>query len=172
MCVWRSKVARRVLILGTTGIGKRTIAERVGEIGRDDNCRVEIIDFEHRYLERVLGVNGLRDFLMSDMYHQAVTWQTAWSRLVRDRPELSSRSKVASQDTIFVLVIHGTIAESSYGVRPSLNIEHLCSDFQPDIVITLISDVYDMWWTTEARASTWGIFPHPHIGAIIDSTSM
>jgi hypothetical protein len=58
----------------------------------------------------------------------------------------------ADESKNIFLALHGCYIRSHYGSRCVLDIEQV-AQFNPHLVVTLISDVYEMWWRTEARAS-------------------
>ncbi len=48
--------------------------------------------------------------------------------------------------------LHASFIRGHYGVRIVLD-PALVRRFKPNVVVTLVDDVYDMWWRTEERAS-------------------
>jgi len=136
----------RVVLLGPTGIDKHELADRLKvwcqqNLGRS----FTIVDFEKEYLTNSSkGGEPLSVFLARSMKEQQEKWKRAWDILVKegltnDNPE----------DRI--LVVHGTIVRGNYGVRCPCDLQRLAG-FNADVVITLIDDVYNLWWRTEARA--------------------
>lgn len=136
-------MAYRVLFLGTTGVKKQQVLERLTVWFRENlGQEWRQIDFEHDYLFK-LAKGGLQpnSFLDASLAVQADRWRTSWTRLT---------AELDGQNTF--LSLHGVYIRGHYGSQCALNIDSVVRDFQPNLIVTLIADVYDMWWRTEARA--------------------
>lgn len=136
----------RVLLLGTTGIEKQQIASRLSEwADRSLGQSFRIMDFEKEYLTNsAKGGRPLSWFLAQEVRVQHRSWQHAWDRLAED-----GRLEEADENTI--LCVHASIVRGNYGVRCVCDLNRL-GQFAPDVVVTLIDDVYNQWWLTEHRA--------------------
>lgn len=142
--------ATRILILGVTGVGKEAVLKKIAA-SYHHAPPWDIMDFESDYLfNRDKGGSRQEDFLDTDVDRQFVQWQSSWKvmskerRFARKNPSNSSRG--------VLLGLHGTYIRGQYGTRSVLLPHVIAKDFQPDIIITLIADVYDMWWRTAERA--------------------
>ena len=107
------------------------------------------IDFESDWLFRS-GKHGVNreTFLDAEPTSQRASWEKAWDHLWNS--DLSARVERNNED-IF-LGMHGCYIRGHYGSRCVLDFQKVAA-FRPHVVLTLIADVYDMWWTTEARAN-------------------
>ena len=136
----------RVVLLGTTGIEKYKIAERLsgwtqGQLGQS----FHIIDFEKEYLTHAAkGGRRLTHFLAQPVTEQYRSWLRAWDALTED-------GRLEDTDDNTILCVHTAIVRGNYGVRCVCDL-HRLSEFKPDVVVTLIDDVYSQWWLTEHRA--------------------
>jgi len=137
--------AKRVLFLGQTGVSRLEALQNLAKYCKtryDRDCTV--IDFERDFLSnRVLS---LATFLDDDFRSQRREWQDAWN----DCLEVIRPLKDAGKDVF--LGLHGCYTRSQYGSRCVIDLKKVATEFEPTLVITLISDVYDMWWRTESRA--------------------
>lgn len=110
----------------------------------------QAVDFEHEYLfEPTRGGLRQNSFLDADLPNQVRQWRQSWAEFVKDlnAPPLSWKAP----NGVF-LSLHGLYIRGHYGSRCVLNIDEIVSQFQPTLIVTLIADVYDMWWRTERRA--------------------
>lgn len=136
--------AKNVLILGVCGIEKRQVADRLASwCDRWHHHKLRIVDFEHDFLAPP-GEMAFHNFLGSDPRAQCAHWREAWTRL-----EGKLNDEPCENPTL--LLLHGAIVRGDYGVRTAYDIDSIRS-FGPDLIITLIDNVYDLWWRTEARA--------------------
>lgn len=97
----------------------------------------------------------------AQQYKQSQFWREAWK-------DLSAKLKNddidgLAQHNIF-LCIHGCYTRSHYGVRAVLDAHNVANDFRPDLVFTLIDDVYNAWWTTRKRAQEHLGGNEPYVG--------
>lgn len=146
--------AKRVLLLGPCGIGKRDVAERLITTCHWDPSSV--IDFEHKYLAFPAGPKPFGSFLADPVDVQCGHWRDAWARLEQNygiKPESSTKTdkkSFADVDENLLLVMHGAVVHGDYGVRAPYDL--LCvRRFNPHLILTIIDDVFDMWWRTEAK---------------------
>jgi len=136
----------RVALLGTTGIEKHEIAKRLsewtkGQLGQS----FRIIDFEREYLTgAATGSRPLSHFLAQPVKEQYASWLQAWDSLTKDGCLDDAGDNV-------ILCIHASIVRGNYGVRCVCDL-HRLAQFNADVVVTLIDDVYSQWWWTEHRA--------------------
>ncbi len=136
----------RVVLLGTTGIEKRAIADRLTEWTQANLSQsFYIIDFEKEYLTHsAKGGRPLTHFLAQPVREQYRSWTHAWDALAED-----GRLNETGENAI--LCIHASIVRGNYGVRCVCDLSRL-AQFGPDVVVTLIDDVHNQWWVTEHRA--------------------
>jgi hypothetical protein len=137
---------RRVVLLGTTGIEKRKIADRLSEwTGEQLSQDFRIVDFEKDYLTKPAKAGRpLSHFLAQPVREQYLSWLRAWDALVGD-------GWLERKDENVILNIHASIVRGNYGVRCVCDMHRLAA-FAPDFVVTLIDDVHNEWWLTEHRA--------------------
>lgn len=135
----------RTVLLGICGLGKAQLAGRI-----DSWCQthhhhapLRIEDFEHNYLPNGAKV-PYRTFLRDAPTKQFDYWRSGWA-------ELRGSGFLGSTNDDTVLLMHGAIVRGDYGTRVVLDLPSVL-EFQPDTIITLIDDVYDLWWRTEDRA--------------------
>jgi hypothetical protein len=107
-----------------------------------------VVDFEKDYIRGKRCVS-IQTFLKHSPDQQYRIWRDAWG-------ELQKAHDLEGLDEPILLLIHGAIVRGAYGVRAAYDLEKV-RDFKPDLVITLIDNVYDLWWRTESRAggSPW-----------------
>lgn len=135
---------RRVLLLGPTGVDKAGAAAHLIEHAKNGLAHViRYVDFENEFLKPALpGAKDWVTFLAQDIRLQNTIWQSAWD-------EFSD----TLSDGVTVLGLHATYVSGQMGLRCAINIPALCDAFKPDLIISLIDDVYSMWLRTEARAA-------------------
>ena len=137
---------KRVVLLGATGLRKREVAERLAHwTERDLGHRFRIIDFEKEYLtNRQKRRQPLPSFLAMSVAQQHDEWQKAWADLEQD-----GLTDEASENRI--LLVHASIVRGDYGVRCACQADRIAT-YAPETIVTLIDDVHNLWWQTEARA--------------------
>jgi len=152
-------MARRVLLLGTTGVAKDVVVERLREeLHHSAHAdHFEARDFERDYV--LPGFDDLPDFLDSDEPRQREGVRSAWERLRIEFPP--------DRTDDLVLSMHGVLVRELYGVRSLVNIDEIRA-FEPTQVITVIDDVYLKWWKTEARAGGLGYIGRPTLLQLLD----
>jgi hypothetical protein len=142
-------LGRRVLFFGVTGIEKRSALHRLAEWARDHRSRQprpKVIDFEAEYLFKpARGGERWHSFLDAEQRRQRQVWQTTWTRFNKE-----VLADPGAEDVYISL--HGCIVRGHYGVRCVADVNAVARDAKPDLVVTLLDDVYDLWWRTEARA--------------------
>lgn len=149
---------KRILFLGVTGVDKkRALANIHNSYDRDDRSFWrEPVDFEADFLFNPNNGGSIRkDFLDTDFGSQVTTWLAAW-----DRFKKTKLSKIPTEAGL-MLGIHASYLRGHYGVRTVLLPHIIAKDFRPDLIITLIADVYDMWWRTEERAKGDALLGRP-----------
>ncbi|MBV9470998.1 MAG: hypothetical protein JOZ57_17310, partial [Abitibacteriaceae bacterium] len=153
--------AKRVLFLGVTGAGKNqameTLAQRLAAHG---GSKWTTVVFEDSYLWNGDDPeNEKQTFLDGSLQAQYLKWTTAWSdfeKYLDNNPE----------EHIF-LSVHGCFVRGHYGVRSPLDPSRIARSFKPDLVVTFIADVYDMWWMTEGRAKGESVKGRPTLEQLI-----
>ena len=155
---------KRILFLGTTGVGKQQAVTRLAQwYQNQSSTNWTMVDFEREYLYKAVAedlfpqtsfenipVQELRSsFLDAQQHRQFQFWEAAWN-------DLSSKLETDGpggllQHHIF-LCIHGCYTRSHYGIRSFLDAYIVANDFKPDLIFTLVDDVYNAWWITVKRA--------------------
>ncbi len=137
---------KRVLLLGATGLRKRQIAERLSDwTSRNLGHNFRIIDFEKEYLTNPdRRRQPLASFLAMPVTQQHDEWKRAWDELEQD-------ILTDDADENRILLVHASLVRGDYGVRCACHVDRIAS-FGPDTTVTLIDDVHNLWWQTEARA--------------------
>lgn len=144
--------AKRVLFLGITGIDKRQVLQRLAQWLKINHGEEWIqVDFEEEYLFNE-NRGGLKKtvFLDADLRRQNQQWRLSWEELCKARVFRTKNNK--GPDQFVFLSMHGCFTRKYYGVRALLDPHSVGQDFQPDLIVTLIQDLYDVWGRTEARA--------------------
>ena len=144
--VSQTVAGKRILALGITGIAKSAALRRFSE-----HCRISgrdpaptLVDFEGEFLFPDDAPRVKRtQFLAASVETQRDQWETGWRKL-------SETLADESADDI-LLSMHGCYIQAHYGSRWILDPNEVAK-FRPDLIVTLIADVYDMWWRTEKRA--------------------
>lgn len=140
---------RRVLFLGATGIDKmQVLGNFAAWCASHGYPPWQITNFENQYLWP-----GNRDvasarFLSKPVVRQTEQWQESWREFVKANGPFDENRRG------ILLGLHGSFTRGQYGVRPGSSPSVIAADFQPDLVITLIADIYDMWWRTTGRANS------------------
>lgn len=137
---------KRVLVFGITGIDKSLALKRLRDHCEADGRPIHIVSFESEFLfsdGQGQGSIPRNSFLDADPRRQREEWSRAWSRL--------ADSIAPEDDRDIILSLHGCYIRGHYGSRWILD-PNAVADFSPQLIITLIADVYDMWWRTESRA--------------------
>ena len=142
-------MAERVLLFGSTGVDKETVvANMLGcdDIGKLQQPDVLTVDFEKEYVLPSTSHGEFHDYLDALDEKQQDQWNRAWTKF---RRRLSSKKY---KDQHVILSLHGVLARPIYGIRTPVLITSLVQGFKPTRVVTLIDDVYLMWYRTEKRA--------------------
>ena len=149
---------KRVLFFGVTGVEKASALDnlaRWAERHRSRRPRPRCVDFEGSYLfkpER--GGKEWYSFLDDQQETQREAWRRLWAEFLRSEV-------FCSEDSDLFVGVHGCIVRGHYGVRCVIEPRDLAqwvdpqdskNRLRPDLIVTLLDDVYDMWWRTEARA--------------------
>lgn len=136
---------KRILVLGTTGVDKRTAIDKLiahHKIAAAGQESPTVVHFEHEFVNK--EEVEVHNFLDDREHSQRATWRRAWGQFRR-------RLKTDLRDRDVILALHGVLARSLYGVRSPVNLDDL-REFRPTRIVTLIDDAYIMWWRTETRA--------------------
>ena len=140
-------VHERIIFLGPTGVSKATALEKIRTAAHEQLGRnLKIIDFEKDLMVKTKLFNNWPGFLRGDISFQVSVWHQAWE-LLKER--LGSENGV---ETPTILSMHAAYVRGDEGVRSVMDLARICSDFKPTLIVTLIDDVYSMWWRTEDRA--------------------
>lgn len=150
---------KRFLILGPTGVQKATAlanVQRYSEtLGQTQSIRCA--DFEHDF---VLPANEIEmhTYLDSDYRAQRAHWEKGWARFEKE---------VAPEDEI-ILSLHAVTTRNDYGVRSPVDVFSL-ANFKPQIIVTLIDDVYSSKCQTRARAGGFAHVGDPTLEQLVDA---
>ncbi len=101
------------------------------------------ISFEKEYLWGK-DVADKAQFLGDTINIQNRKWTDAWNRF--------KASLQALGDTNCILTMHGCYIHNLYGVRCVYDPGLVATDYKPDIVFTLLTDIYDSWTRTHLAA--------------------
>lgn len=150
---------RRALVLGTTGVDKRGALDRLLAYREThaDISNLVVKDFEQDYVKKHTELHGYLDVAAGP---QKELWRKAWQDCIREIDEL--------QDKVVILLMHGVLVRPLYGTRSAVDIAALRA-FQPDILVTLIDDVYTQWYRTEHRATELGFRGRPSLAELLDA---
>lgn len=154
-------MSRRILLLGPTGMDKKDVAVRLSKLGESQwhyRGGVKVVRFEQEYVDKIAGAHY--QFLNEKIHRQKELWDKAWDNFVTTLNEDAS--------DVIILSMHGAVVWSQYGARVILDPSKVVNDFKPDVIITLIDDVYDMWWRTEHRAQGADYFGRPSLEQLIE----
>jgi hypothetical protein len=132
---------KRILLLGPTGVDKKTASERLLRHLERLGHGFRFVDFENEFLKKDPGARSWMHFLSQDIAVQASTWRRAWGNF-----------KGTLDGNTTVLALHATYVSGVLGLRFPIHIPSICEDFKPTLIISLIDDVYCMWHRTETRA--------------------
>lgn len=143
---------KRVLFFGVTGVQKTGLegegaVERFAQwVHRHRNReKPRVIDFEREYLfNRKVGGKEAYSFLNETQENQRAIWLRTWSKFEADFKD--------DQPADLFVSIHGCVVRGHYGVRSVIDPQAVATCVHPDLIVTLLDDVYDMWWRTEHRA--------------------
>lgn len=150
--------AKRILILGIPGVQTSRAATRLSEelqaIGHD----FEVVNFERDFL---WGDDGREKatFLGSSIHGQHDRWETAWAQLKKRLDEAPDRS--------YLLSMHGCYISKHYGARCVFEPGVVARDFNPQIIFTLITDIYDAWTITHRKAAGIALKGDPRLSHLL-----
>lgn len=144
----------RALVLGVTGINKtedttdnvKGVLARLGAwVHKHYKRQISVVDFDRDYVFN--DAKGDSTFLDCDDYNQQRDiWWRAWRAFCAEVLEKDT-------DTDLYVSMHGCFVGNQFGVRYFLDPNEVVDKLQPNLVIHLIDDIYDMWWRTEDRSS-------------------
>ena len=136
-------MTRRIVLLGSTGLNKMTLAGDLRTMGDRLGTGTEIVEIEQQ-ISKQMNYKNWSQYLDTDVYSQANVWNDGWE----------STKKVFEDDSKDheIVVGHGSLIDETFGARPGLNPFKIAKEFNPNLVVTLIDNVFQMWFETEARA--------------------
>ncbi|HVZ92373.1 MAG TPA: hypothetical protein VG843_12035 [Rhizomicrobium sp.] len=136
---------KRVLILGPTGTKKDELLPKIaGDLQRTSGEQVHKLHFED-FLDSSPLYLTFQKFLRQGHMTQAMIWDHAWTSLHKEL------GKIPENETV-LLSMHGAYVRADQGTRSIANLNRICEEFRPTLVITVFDDVYQMWSRTEAEA--------------------
>lgn len=138
--------ATRVLFLGAPGVDKVAVMKNLSLWFRKQDIehpRWHIIDFEKEHLWKSRGSSS---FLSQPVNSQFKEWRETWSRFSKQINKAEEESK-----HLFI-GMHGSYSRRQYNLRSVVDPGLIAQDLRPDLVVTLITDIYDMKWRVMAAA--------------------
>lgn len=159
--------AKRVLFLGITGVGKASAVKKLAAyLNSTQGLPWKVINFEDDYLwsdpdSHCSFEDQCTQFLDSPLEVQVRIWKKGWERF-----STYAQSSVAQNEHLF-LCLHGCFLRGHYGARCVFNPQVIAEKFCPDLIFTLITDVYDMWWRTESRANNHNLMGRPSLEQLV-----
>ncbi|MFH1700811.1 MAG: hypothetical protein ABIE07_09520 [Candidatus Zixiibacteriota bacterium] len=152
-------MAMRVLLLGPTGVDKKYVQEVMVSEGKKGTlpCNdLKVIDFEHDYICQF--AEDILRYLDGKEEDQVRLWNSAWGELVKD----------FSKSSDIMISMHAVLARPFFTNRSPVLIEPL-KKIGFTHIITLIDDVYDMWYRTESRAENAAVPLRPTLIDLIET---
>lgn len=132
---------RRVLVLGSAGVDKRAAMEAFAAGAARYSHEFKIVDFDKDLVE---PIRPFFEHLNDDISLAANTWSNAWDDFKREG---------ISENTI--LCMHSAYVTAKHGARSVVDIAAVCENFKPDLIVTLLDDVY----STRSRTSGQKLSP-------------
>ena len=142
-------MAKRVLCFGITGIDKGEVLSGFAKWSeRYKRCSWTIFNFERDFLfnEQNGGMPHYQ-FLRSARSTQYEAWQRCWARFANTLEQHDIQNPHGN----ILISLHGCFVWGHYGARTLIRPEAIAK-LRADKVVTLIDDVYDLWWRTQHRA--------------------
>ncbi len=140
-------MAERVLLLGTTGVDKKAVIDKLRDYAKSHHVFFVDSDFERDFI--VVNNRKIHHYLRSKLETQQKWWKEGWGG------EKSTGNKgfksLLKKDENILLCLHGVLTGLLTGTRCPIHIESL-QKFKPNKIITLIDDVYMNWHRTTKRA--------------------
>jgi hypothetical protein len=157
-------MARRVLLLGTTGVDKDTALQNLRDYRRragNDISNLVTLDFEHTFIQSssYMGLE-LHSYLDTFEREQRSIWREAWRHCANYLQQHEAHD--------VIIAMHGVLVRPLYGVRSPIYIEDLKA-FRANSIVTLIDDVYTMWHRTEHRAGQLRWRGRPTLAQLLDA---
>jgi len=138
----------RILVFGVTGIDKRRLLDKFAVWSAQRFSLFRVLDFEN---ESLLNSKAMRrpafQILDAPQQEQRDLWKKAWGLF---QTRLTAEEK-AYPDHDIIISLHGSVVRGHYGVRCIAQLSDLIA-LKPSRVVTLIDNIYDMWWRTRERA--------------------
>lgn len=141
-------MSRRILAFGTTGIEKRAVLRKFAQWASEHTgSRYRVLDFEESVLFNETRMRRTaHQILNAPQNEQREAWKRAWALFMED---LLAEEKAYNDHDILVSV-HGCWVRNHYGARCVGQLSDLMA-LKPYRVVTLIDNVFDMWWRTHDR---------------------
>lgn len=143
------RVNKVILFFGTTGIEKDEVLSRLAEWstarGRPEPLRVDL----EKKIKKLYG-NGqdsLCEYLdQPNPFYQKTDWKNAFQCVLKQIGRERKKRDV-------YVAMHGALIRKDYGVRSAIDFEKVAL-LKPDVMVTLIDDVFVNWHQTERRAAS------------------
>lgn len=155
---------QHVLILGPVGVGKKLALSNLESYSNQQPYSPLLMRFD---LEKdfIFPSNHITEYGYFDSQKdmQKIYWENGWRSFYENHV-----AKSDGDNATVCLSLHAVITRPLYGTRSPINLQSLLS-FRPDIIVTLIDDVYLMYSRTEARASGLGYRGRPTLEQLLDA---
>ncbi|MBI3755263.1 MAG: hypothetical protein HY265_03775 [Deltaproteobacteria bacterium] len=139
-------MTKRILLLGTTGVEKSDAVKNLVKFAETQIGfgKLELVDFEKEYILRKNNIE-IHSYLDAEKYRQRDYWLEGWKQFKTWHKK--------NKDKDVLLSLHGVLTRSINwkGIRSPVDINCFI-DFAPNIIITLIDDVYLKWFRTTDRS--------------------
>jgi hypothetical protein len=132
----------RILILGATGVDKKNVLQLLKEWQQEGIAPatdIKFYDFEQDFISHF--IEEFYEYLDGKEQHQREYWSNAWDLFCGN----------ISKETNVVLSMHAMLARPLFTNRSPLLLRKI-AELNFTHIITLIDDIYDMWYRTEFRA--------------------
>jgi len=156
----RATEQRRILLLGHTGLAKDVAVSNLKKYAATQGTSASFAayDFEKDYLLPGNRIE-IHTYLESDYLAQRRHWREGWEQFLAKKDEDASH---------LVLGLHGVVTRPDYGVRSPIDIPRIVA-FKPDLIVTLIDDVYFACEETRQRAKGATFRGVPTLEQLIDA---
>jgi len=121
---------KRILVLGPTGVNKREACTRLAGSKEGVKLGYRVVDFDKEYIGTV---TRMPEFLNSEIKAVHLTWRSQWQEFM---------NLLGNEPTL--LCLHSCYVTSDHGTRSAIDLEKICTEYKPDLIVTLIDDVYNM----------------------------
>lgn len=149
----------RVMLLGITGLDKGFVLGRLEEsLARSIAItgKIRLIDFEKEYIDKEFA-HEFHSYLDAEQDKQRDLWRRCWARMSKD----------VKNDSVFV-ALHGACTRPLFGIRSPIGFEEI-RGFGFTQILTLIDDIYDIWYRTQRRAENLSHIGIPSLAELTEA---